>query len=131
MSIDSKPTKWNTVESFLEDNAKYFILKENNSTESESSSRKVLCILTNHELPYNLSRLTDYLKGRGFRKALQKEYEYAQHEPHISEHPSGKMFCNLTKRFIKKCPKEISRHIAGRRYQNKLRMRKSPMGCVL
>ncbi|KAM9324253.1 surfeit locus protein 2 [Gastrophryne carolinensis] len=83
---------------------------------------KVRFTPTGHELPCRLPDLQSFITGRKYQR-LSRLTDYSQYEPHIvpSTKNGKQLFCKLTIRHIKKCPEEVQRHIAGKRYQRALR----------
>ncbi|CAH1272431.1 SURF2 [Branchiostoma lanceolatum] len=92
-------------------------------------SKRVLCTLTGHELPYHLPSLQTYVKGKKYQNLVsglktEDNFDYKKFEPHIRPNDKPKrqheLFCTLTLRHLNKLPSAVYRHVNGRRYKKAL-----------
>ncbi|XP_056313168.1 surfeit locus protein 2 [Danio aesculapii] len=88
-----------------------------------TESKKIKCLLNGHEFPCSLSELQLFISGKKYKKlSAKEEFNYSQYEPHItnSTKQPNHLFCKLTLRHINREPKEVLRHVSGKRYQKAL-----------
>ncbi|XP_078687589.1 surfeit locus protein 2-like [Branchiostoma floridae x Branchiostoma belcheri] len=92
-------------------------------------SKRVLCTLTGHELPYHLPSLQTYVGGKKYKNLAsgiqaQDNFDYRKFQPHIIPNDKPKrrheLFCTLTLRHLNKLPSAVYRHVNGRRYKKAL-----------
>lgn len=88
-----------------------------------TESKRIKCVLNGHEFPCSLSELQHFTSGKKYKKlSAQEQFNYSQYEPHItsSSKQPNHLFCKLTLRHINREPKEVLRHVSGKRYQKAL-----------
>jgi hypothetical protein len=86
-------------------------------------SNKILCSVTQHEMPARADVVLAHINGKKFKKALEwYNFDYSQFLPHIVEDrkDSKKLFCKLSRHSINKIPDEVKKHMAGKRFQRLL-----------
>jgi len=94
------------------------------------SSTRILCSLTNHEIPCTEKAITQHIQGKKYKR-LSKNLvthpnitieSFEQYQPHIipssKKHHEHQLFCTLTLRHINKLHHHVQRHIDGRKYKN-------------
>lgn len=83
-------------------------------------SNKIKCLVTNHEMPPDLSILQAHLQSKNFQK--KKEWyqaDYSQYLPYIVPHKSNPklLYCTLSRTRINKIPEIVAKHVNGKRFK--------------
>ncbi|XP_041368383.1 surfeit locus protein 2-like [Gigantopelta aegis] len=91
----------------------------------QEETNKVKCSLSGHQMPCKADAILSYVSGKKFLKLYKdKEFGYEKYEPHVV--PSKKrrqehlLFCKLTLRHINKTPRDVERHVSGKKYKRAL-----------
>lgn len=82
-------------------------------------NNKIRCSLTKHEMKPNAKEIQQYIQGEKFKKAMEwYTYDYTKFLPEIVPHKSNphKLYCTITKQELNKIPKEVEKHIQGKRF---------------
>ncbi|ESP04989.1 hypothetical protein LOTGIDRAFT_230039 [Lottia gigantea] len=102
------------------------LLKKYRELELDKETNKIKCCLSGHEMPSTELAITTYISGKKFLKLkAQSDYNYDEHADHLV--PSTKKFhekhlyCRLTQIHVNHTPKDIDRHINGRKFKRALR----------
>ena len=95
---------------------------------------KVICILTNHELPCSASAIEKYIQGKRYQrlssklKLQTKEVSplYMKYKEFFvpSKKNSSRLYCTLTKKEVNKLPHEIEKYVTGYKFQKKYLLHK-------
>ncbi len=83
-------------------------------------NNRIKCKITNHEMPPLAKSIVEHLQGQKYKKALEwYSHDFSQYLPYIVPHKeeSHKLFCTLTKQVLNKIPKEVEKHVSGKRFQ--------------
>jgi hypothetical protein len=83
-------------------------------------NNRIQCQLTKHEMTPSVSAIVQYVLGEKYRKACDwYSYDYSQYQPHVVPHKSNqyKLYCTITKQDLNKIPKEVEKHVKGKRFQ--------------
>ncbi|TPP67274.1 hypothetical protein FGIG_01422 [Fasciola gigantica] len=86
--------------------------------------RKIKCLYTMHEMPYNYDVVSQYLSGSKYKTAcverlLEEHKDYIIDVSASSQH-RNQLFCKITWRYINKNIDNLLRHLKGRRFQKGL-----------
>jgi hypothetical protein len=95
-------------------------LLSKNSNLSLLPNNRIKCSITQHEMPARFDAVDQYLKGSQFRKAVEwYSFDFTKYAPEIVPHKDDNkfLFCTITKTKLNKIPKEIEKHIQGRRFK--------------
>jgi len=102
-----------------------FLTKHREEIE-ELPNGKILCKITNHELPKRLNLLQAHWQGKAFHRAMLKKAK----EPIKMEDYAGvlkkhkvsntQVYCGLTRRSLPNDKTAVQKHLQGRRYKNAL-----------
>ena len=85
-----------------------------------TEGNKIICSLTSHEMPARADVVYKYVNGEKFKKALEwYSCDFSQYLPYIVEHNEGKnkLFCTLTKQILNRIPREVEKHVNGKRFK--------------
>ncbi|CAH8498308.1 unnamed protein product [Dicrocoelium dendriticum] len=92
------------------------------STESLAilpDKKRVKCLYTMHEMPYNFEIISQYLTCNKYRRA-QANRLIEDHSEYIVDAGGNRLFCKLTWRYINRDPDQLLLHFKGRRFQQAL-----------
>lgn len=97
------------------------LLEQKKDVLTVTPSNRVQCLLTGHEMPLNTIAIQQHLSSNKFKKA-QEWYskDYSIYLPYLVPHKSGdsrKLFCILTRTTLNKIPKEIKKHVEGKKFK--------------
>ncbi|KAF6772567.1 hypothetical protein AHF37_08976 [Paragonimus kellicotti] len=86
--------------------------------------RRIKCLYTMHEMPFNFEVVSQYLSCTKYRRAcvdhlLEEHRDYIVDVSKSSKHPN-QLFCELTWRYINKDIDHLVCHLKGRKFQNAL-----------
>ncbi|KAF5394748.1 hypothetical protein PHET_10372 [Paragonimus heterotremus] len=86
--------------------------------------RRIKCLYTMHEMPFNFEVVSQYLSCTKYGRAcvdqlLEEHKDYIVDVSKSSEHPN-QLFCELTWRYINKDVDHLICHLKGRKFQNAL-----------
>ena len=79
---------------------------------------KVLCKVTQHELPANLDLVVAHWSGKKYAtKKAQSKYDFSKHEPWIIPHRKSPdlLYCTLTRQALSRQPKTVEGHVNGKK----------------
>ena len=104
-----------------------FIKKYSGIFEILDERGKVLCKLSNHEIPCKILLLRDYVETKKFKRLYQKlkspdkifaniEGKYKGFFVPSKKNPS-RLFCTLTKKEVNKLPHELEKYISGYKFR--------------
>lgn len=94
-------------------------LMKQNSFLTLLPNNRIQCDVTGHELPLDVEQIKAHISASKFKKALEwYKYDYSPFLPYIVPHKSNnkKLFCTLTKQELNKIPKEVEKHVNGKRF---------------
>lgn len=83
------------------------------------TDNKIVCQLTNHEMPAKADAVAAYVNGKRFRKALEwYSNDFSRFLPHIIQHKENEklLYCIVTKRDLNKVPDQINAHVKGKKF---------------
>ena len=83
-------------------------------------NNRILCSITNHEMPPNADSILSHINGKKFKKTLEwYQFDYSIYAPYITQHKSDnkKLFCTVTKMELNKIPDEVKKHFEGKKFQ--------------
>jgi hypothetical protein len=92
-------------------------------------SGKVLCTVTQHELPANLDLVLAHWSGKKYAtKKAQSKYDFSKHEPWIIPNRKSPdlLFCTLTRQAVSRQPKTVEGHVNGKKYKRLLAEAQAP-----
>ena len=109
-----------SIESFLKSRNEQYTILENG---------KVKCVVTGHEMPPVIDVLEKHWNGKRYKRALasakksNEVVDWKTYEPTIttSRTDPTNVYCLVTKVELKRDVDLVNKHIAGRRYQSKLK----------
>ncbi|KAL4469557.1 hypothetical protein ABPG74_004810 [Tetrahymena malaccensis] len=84
---------------------------------------KIRCKLTNHEMNPDVSKYNEYIKSKGYQKAIEKDFDFDQYKPHIVPFKGAEehfLWCHLTQTKVPRMKNVILRHVEGKKYQRLL-----------
>ncbi|KAL4488016.1 hypothetical protein ABPG72_009354 [Tetrahymena utriculariae] len=84
---------------------------------------KIRCKLTNHEMNPDVAKYNEYIKSKGYQKAIEKDFDFDQYKPHIVPFKGAEehfLWCHLTQTKVPKMKNVILRHVEGKKYQRLL-----------
>jgi hypothetical protein len=82
-------------------------------------TNKILCAVTQHEMPPNAACIFAHVNGKKFKRCFEwYSHDFSQYEPYIVPHKkdSKKLFCTLTRLQLNKIPDEIKKHCEGKKF---------------
>ena len=95
------------------------ILRSNPNLELLASN-KILCKVTQHELPPRSDAVLAHINGKKYKKALEwYSYNFDEFLPYIVPHKSDrkKLYCKLTDQTLNKIPDQVKKHCMGKKFQ--------------
>ncbi|KAF8564382.1 hypothetical protein P879_07417 [Paragonimus westermani] len=86
--------------------------------------RRIKCLYTMHEMPFNFEVVSQYLSCTKYKRAcvdqlLEEHKDYIVDVSKSSKHPN-QLFCKLTWRYLNKEMDHLIRHLKGRKFQSAL-----------
>lgn len=88
-----------------------------------TSAGKIVCKLTQHEMPARLEVVQQHLRSKRFLRARDwYSADFTKYEPRIVPHrrDKKKLFCTVTRQTLNRIPTEVERHVNGKRYTRQL-----------
>mmetsp|Transcript_13339 Transcript_13339/g.20004 ORF Transcript_13339/g.20004 Transcript_13339/m.20004 type:complete len:150 (+) Transcript_13339:14-463(+) len=85
-----------------------------------SENNKIVCHLTNHEMPARADVVFAYIRGSKYKKSLEwYSHNYSQYLPYIVENKknSKQLYCTITQTTLNKIPEEVNKHVNGKKFK--------------
>mmetsp|Transcript_6732 Transcript_6732/g.6039 ORF Transcript_6732/g.6039 Transcript_6732/m.6039 type:complete len:221 (+) Transcript_6732:22-684(+) len=85
-------------------------------------SGKIHCRLSGHDIQPKLHEFNEYLKGKSYKMALERNHDFSQYQPWIVDFKgdSTKLYCRVTKQVLNRLKSVIEKHVKGKRF-NKMK----------
>merc|ERR1711862_280776 len=97
-------------------------MKINSSLVDVPETKRIKCLYTSHEMPYNAGVVKAYLSCSKFKRACVERLFDNEYLVDVSSQPKhlNQVFCKLTWRYINKDADHIRKHMNGKQFQRAL-----------